>query len=928
MTTADNWNVDADGDWSNAANWSTGKLPTSNNTVTISTADVHTITHDSGSDVIDKLTVGQDFFQLNGGSLQILTTASFADGYTQNGGVLTTGAVSVTGPLALAGGSSEGSTAFTINGVTTLDNYTLGGSSVLNVASTADQTGAITLGDATGVNAEVSNASGATYDIAGDFGIAQGAASASFVNAGTLEKGSGSGTSSVNVSVTSTGTITAASGTLQLSGPTNTIGGTLSGAGQIAFGGGVTKLNKATVNVAGLGLYNNGTLNLGASLTLNSVLTDSAYSGTTTLNIGAYTLALRAASGDIYSNYGSAVVTGSGAVNNYNVLTLSNGNSGVVFGGSIKFNNYKTVDQAGSVTFGDGGGGAPTLTNEKIGVYDFTDDSSLGQNGATVAFSNLGRLEKTGTGGVSSISLAVTSTGTISAQSGALQFTNSLVDTGAISGSGTVQITGGGVATLSTGATLSVGALNINNNATLNVNTAISYAGVFTDSSNGNDDLNLGANLTLTGTSNTIAGYYGAADISGTGVLANQGTLSFSSGNAAVVVDGTTEVDNTGTINQASTVTIGGGGGQTASVVNAAGATWNVTGADTINNGAAAASHFDNAGTFNVNGGTGAANLFTTFNNQSGGVIDITGGVLQNNSILNNSGTISGTQFVASSNSYTYLNAGTSLTAQQFDISGNNANLVLGANVTFAGQFVDASDGATGIALGGHTLLLRGASSFSASYGNDNVTGSGILRVAHAGTISEGNSNIVFGGTTEFEVSALETVTGQVQIGDSGSNAATMVIDAIGKYDFTADVGISRGQAANSLITNNGLFEKTAGTGTSIVSVDFVNNGTITVTSGTLEFTAGTLSGAGKINGTETTDNNGDILITAASGGDAVPRAVARPSPAASHAGTTSALLVQAMAAFAPASSGLAAVAWREANTAGAPLAASHLVHA
>ena len=298
MTTADNWNVDADGDWSNAANWSTGKLPTSNNTVTISTADVHTITHDSGSDVIDKLTVGQDFFQLNGGSLQILTTASFADGYTQNGGVLTTGAVSVTGPLALAGGSSEGSTAFTINGVTTLDNYTLGGSSVLNVASTADQTGAITLGDATGVNAEVSNASGSTYDIAGDFGIAQGAASASFVNAGTLEKGSGSGTSSVNVSVTSNrddhrGQRHASSSPAR---PTPSAARSPAPARSPSAAASPSSTRPRSTS-PGLGLYNNGTLNLGASLTLNSVLTDSAYSGTTTLNIGAYTLALRAASG-------------------------------------------------------------------------------------------------------------------------------------------------------------------------------------------------------------------------------------------------------------------------------------------------------------------------------------------------------------------------------------------------------------------------------------------------------------------------------------------------------------------------------------------------------------------------------------------------------------------------------------------------------
>ena len=99
MTTANNWKVNADGDWSTAADWSLGFVPTSADTVTISTSTVHTITHNSGSDVIDKLTVGNDFFSLGGGSLDILTTASFADGYTQTGGTLTVGAISITGPI-------------------------------------------------------------------------------------------------------------------------------------------------------------------------------------------------------------------------------------------------------------------------------------------------------------------------------------------------------------------------------------------------------------------------------------------------------------------------------------------------------------------------------------------------------------------------------------------------------------------------------------------------------------------------------------------------------------------------------------------------------------------------------------------------------------------------------------------------------------
>ena len=49
MTTTNNWKVDADGDWSTVADWSLGRLPNSGDAVTISTADVHSITHNGGS---------------------------------------------------------------------------------------------------------------------------------------------------------------------------------------------------------------------------------------------------------------------------------------------------------------------------------------------------------------------------------------------------------------------------------------------------------------------------------------------------------------------------------------------------------------------------------------------------------------------------------------------------------------------------------------------------------------------------------------------------------------------------------------------------------------------------------------------------------------------------------------------------------------
>jgi hypothetical protein len=59
MTTTNNWKVNAGGDWATVADWSLGRLPNSGDVVTISTANVQAITHDSGSDIIDKLTVGR-----------------------------------------------------------------------------------------------------------------------------------------------------------------------------------------------------------------------------------------------------------------------------------------------------------------------------------------------------------------------------------------------------------------------------------------------------------------------------------------------------------------------------------------------------------------------------------------------------------------------------------------------------------------------------------------------------------------------------------------------------------------------------------------------------------------------------------------------------------------------------------------------------
>ncbi len=243
----------------------------------------------------------------------------------------------------------------------------------------------------------------------------------------------------------STGTLSAASGDLQFDGPSNVISGTLSGAGQISFGGGVTTLWAVTASAGTIGIYNAATVDLAANLAVGGAFADSS-DGVSTLNLGAHNLSLNGASAAIIGSFGTANVTGSGTLTNNSVLTLGT----AILGGTVKLSNAKTINQVGQVTVGDGLGGAPSIANTSTGTYDFTDDAGLGLNNATSTFTNQGLLEKTGgvAGQSSVISMAVTSSGTISAQVGALNFNGSLVNTGTISGAGTVEVTGSGSITL------------------------------------------------------------------------------------------------------------------------------------------------------------------------------------------------------------------------------------------------------------------------------------------------------------------------------------------------------------------------------------------------------------------------------------------------------------------------------------------------
>jgi Cupin/FG-GAP-like repeat len=130
---------------------------------------------------------------------------------------------------------------------------------------------------------------------------------------------------------------------------------------------------------------------------------------------------------------------------------------------------------------------------------------------------------------------------------------------------------------------------------------------------------------------------------------------------------------------------------------------------------------------------------------------------------------------------------------------------------------------------------------------NATISGSGELDNDGTTTVS----GLTIGGVTTFYDGGTMTENGgSVTLGDAVGNTADLNIASTGTWDIQNDSSIYRGTGTESTITNSGLLEKTGGTGTSVISPDVANNGTIFVSCGTpaqagaLDF-VGAVTGAG-----------------------------------------------------------------------------------
>ena len=277
------WNNSAGGSWSTTANWSPAIVPNQFDDVLIDLAGTYTISA-SGPITIKSLTMGASSgVQTLQGSGTITANGISALAGTQTG-VLATATLAGTGSLTVNAGSTLTLRTCTVNLPVT-------NSGTLVLAGTGTMNGAYTGGAGTTLRLLGSSGNGSSIQT-----FANG-----FTNNGTLELTSSGGVYATILNVTSGSLINA---------PTRTIDV------QAGSGG---------VRTFGLQLDNQGTLNVGAALTLE--LTGSAHVNSGTINVTGGDLAVKPWSGSLTNNGTINVAAG-------RTLTVSGGSFQHV-GGSI-----------------------------------------------------------------------------------------------------------------------------------------------------------------------------------------------------------------------------------------------------------------------------------------------------------------------------------------------------------------------------------------------------------------------------------------------------------------------------------------------------------------------------------------------------------------------------------------------------------------
>lgn len=255
----------------------------------------------------------------------------------------------------------------------------------------------------------LTNAAGATYDLRSDAGIVT-TYYGQFTNIGLLKKSSGAGTSAFTTAFNNQGgTIEVDSGTLQLPNAVNSDNGTNTG---------------GVFNVAA-----NSLLDLGSGARFTGTYTGSG-AGVVRFNAGTLQGNYRVDGSSTVFNFPAGLFqwTG-GTIGDYPTEPFANNGTITLVGGGDKQLNNTFTNNGVIIHNGTGALSRPALfTNAAGALYDIQADVSIGDNGPnyTVPFTNAGSFQKSGGAGVSSVGENFANTGTVSVQTGTLDFHGSI----------------------------------------------------------------------------------------------------------------------------------------------------------------------------------------------------------------------------------------------------------------------------------------------------------------------------------------------------------------------------------------------------------------------------------------------------------------------------------------------------------------------
>ena len=591
----------------------------------------------------------------------------------------------------------------------------------------------------------------------------------------------------------------------------------------------ITVTNAINLTTPGAGLIakagNNITVNAGITTT-NGVITLSARDpGTTPTANGAVII-----NAPLSSTGGAITITNNGGTTAGTVAASINAGAGNVALNTVNSTNVSANISGGAITAGTVNFLA--ASTESVSGTSFTASAINAAAGSNVT---LNAPTTVGNFAVNSATLTLNSN--LNATS-----TSSLSGTGSILGAGNLDINSGGLAamfnwnggtiggtgtfTTSANITPSLGgvAVTLGRNWTMNSTSAIMSGGPLTINAGSTWAIPVGSTFTL----NSSAA---APQIAGGGTLQNKGTISVTV--ASTIGDGTTIFDNLGavstnnvslTVNASNTGAVKDTGsynmnGTGAATLKFAGGTRTLTSTGSLNNGSGNASLSFTGGNFTMEAGATVANNFqgTTIN---GATVTFDNNATFNNALTLSSGILQGAGALTSNGGFTW-SGGT--------LQGTGTLTTIGA-ATLASSGGTLTLDRTLDAYGGFTLSGAGLNINNTNGNGALNSGDGVMSFPSSIAASAGASPITGGGT--FTVTA--------------NNPLTIAAPVLSDYSITNFIN------KGSITVTSGTV-RLVGTGTVADTGSYVSNGT------GLVFGAGTRSISGGISGTGGVTFNGAV---------------------------------------------------------------------